>query len=138
MDQSETLINIDMSSDFLDKFKTVMIGIVAGIAVIAAVIATAGVALIVGATVTVTVGSLVMIVGAAIGTGVIAAVYYDATCLPTDLNLPMYSISAEEIFRGDILLFDVDFFNPKEVYAKMKTKSETDTNYSNSKRKWFF
>ena len=136
MDQSETLINIDMSSDFWDKFHTVMVGIVAGLAVIAAVLATAGVAILIEATITVTVGSLVMVAGAVIGTGVIAAVYYDSTCLPTDLNLPLYSISAEEIFRGDILLFDVDFFNPKEVYAKMKTKSETD--YSGAKRKWFF
>lgn len=28
--------------------------------------------------------------------------------------LPLYSFSAEEIFEGNILLFDVDFFNPQE------------------------
>ena len=33
--------------------------------------------------------------------------------------LPLFSFSPEEIFSGDILLFDVDFFNPqKEVYAR--------------------
>ena len=43
--------------------------------------------------------------------------------------LPLFSFSPEEIFSGDILLFDVDFFNPQEeVYAR--TEITTTTTYS--------
>lgn len=31
--------------------------------------------------------------------------------------IPTYSISPEEIFRGEVLLFDVNIFNPKDVYV---------------------
>lgn len=45
--------------------------------------------------------------------------YYKKDSLPNTLALPIYTFSAEEIFKGKILLFDVDFFNPsKEIYAK--------------------
>ena len=51
--------------------------------------------------------------------GTIAGVWYSKEALPEDLYLPEYSISAEEIFKGDILLFNVDFFSPeKEIYLK--------------------
>lgn len=39
---------------------------------------------------------------------------YAKEYLPTDLVLPMYSLSPEAIFKGEILLFDVNFFNPKD------------------------
>lgn len=39
---------------------------------------------------------------------------YSKEHLPTDLILPMYSLSPEAIFKGEILLFDVNFFNPKD------------------------
>lgn len=42
--------------------------------------------------------------------------------------LPLFSFSPEEIFSGDILLFDVDFFNPQtEVYAKTEVTTTTST-----------
>lgn len=40
--------------------------------------------------------------------------------LPDVTLLPSYSISPEEIFRGEILLFDVNIFNPKELYVKVE------------------
>lgn len=44
--------------------------------------------------------------------------------MPQDLYLPAYTISAEEIFKGDILLFDVDFFNEDgEIYLKTANDS---------------
>lgn len=52
------------------------------------------------------------------------AVYHTATgvvdeaLFPEITSLPMFSISPEEIFRGDILLFDVNIFNPKHVYKE--------------------
>lgn len=45
--------------------------------------------------------------------------WFDKTCLPQDIYLPAYTISAEEIFKGDILLFDVDFFNQEgEIFVR--------------------
>ena len=45
--------------------------------------------------------------------------------------LPLFSYSPEEIFSGDILLFDVDFFNPqKEVYARTEITTKTSTSNS--------
>ena len=125
MDQSETLLNVDMSNTAWDTFKKVFVGVVAGLAVIAIVIASCGLAVLAGITVTVTVGSIVLVPIVAATTGVVAACWYSNDFLPPDFNFPLYSISAEEIFRGDILLFDVDFFNPKEVYAKMKTYKDS-------------
>ena len=43
------------------------------------------------------------------------------------MYLPMYSISPEEIFKGDILLFDIDFFNPQDN-IKVKTKVVQEDN----------
>ena len=43
------------------------------------------------------------------------------------MYLPMYSISPEEIFKGDILLFDIDFFNPQDNIM-VKTKVVQDNN----------
>lgn len=39
--------------------------------------------------------------------------------------LPLYSFSAEEIFKGNILLFDVDFFNP-QTQLKVLTQTKDD------------
>ena len=76
-------------------------------AALAAVGITASVSIGVGAVLTATVA------------GTIAGVWYSKEALPEDLYLPEYSISAEEIFKGDILLFNVDFFSPeKEIYLK--------------------
>lgn len=55
-----------------------------------------------------------------IGWGVVKGValgfvasYITKQFMPTDFYLPLYRISPEEIFANEILLFDVNFFNPK-------------------------
>lgn len=48
---------------------------------------------------------------------------------PSVLYLPFYTITAEEIFKGNIALFDVDFFNPKQVYAALKDKDKNPDYY---------
>ena len=55
--------------------------------------------------------------------------YYKKDSLPNTLVLPIYTFSAEEIFKGRILLFDVDFFNggTKEIYAQSKSQAESDS-----------
>lgn len=42
-----------------------------------------------------------------------------------NMFLPLFSYSPEEIFSGQILLFDVDFFNPQQkIYALIQTTDE--------------
>lgn len=45
---------------------------------------------------------------------------YSKEDYPDVLYLPLYTLSAEEIFKGTILMFDIDFFNPKQVYIAEK------------------
>lgn len=123
MGQDQSLIRVDMREGIWEHIGGVIIGILAGIAAVAVIVLTAGaaalVAGLVGITATVSIGVSTIIVGAGVGYAV--GTWYDNTCLPQDLHLPMYSISAEEIFKGDVLLFDVDFFNPeKDIYVKTK------------------
>lgn len=77
--------------------------------------------------------ALLKIVAGAVGVvkivaaGVIFSVAYtgiSGAVLPEITLIPTYSISPEEIFRGEILLFDVNIFNPKEVYVAVSNKSE--------------
>lgn len=58
---------------------------------------------------------LIATVVGAITTTNTAFVFLDDTLFPEITVLPLFSISPEEIFKGDILLFDVNFFNPKKV-----------------------
>ena len=44
-----------------------------------------------------------------------------------NMFLPLYSFSAEEIFRGEILLFSVNFFDSqKPIYARIQRTTQTD------------
>ena len=52
---------------------------------------------------------------------------YSAKDYPSVLYLPLYTLTAEEIFKGNILMFDVDFFNPKEVYVEEKGEASSKT-----------
>lgn len=70
-----------------------------------------------GATALAAAKGLVFIV--AVGSGIFASLsavsFLDDKLFPEVTVLPLYSISPEEIFQGDILLFDVNIFNPKEI-----------------------
>lgn len=47
--------------------------------------------------------------------------------MPSELYLPTYSYSPEEIFKGKILLFNVNFFRePEDIKPKMKTVKTTE------------
>ena len=65
------------------------------------------------------IGTTVIVAGGA----AFAANYIAKQNIPNDFYLPLYQISPEEIFAGQILLFDVNFFNPKDA-----TSSELVTN----------
>ena len=53
---------------------------------------------------------------------------YETKDYPDVLYLPFYTITAEEIFKGNIVLFDIDFFNPKEVYVKSNASISSQVN----------
>ena len=57
--------------------------------------------------------------------------------LPDVTLIPNYSISPEEIFRGEVLLFDVNIFNPKElrvaVYEQLEEETQAEQNSQASK-----
>ncbi len=57
---------------------------------------------------------------------VLAAGYED------NMFLPLYSLSAEEIFTGNILLFDVDFFNPRTEYYALTEKTTSTSSTTTS------
>lgn len=110
----------------IDTAASIIFAIVGAIAAIIAV----GLAAVVlgplvaalGPILTAAVGAVAGIVKvAALGT-VFGVVYttLSAVFLPEVTVLPTYSISPEEIFAGKILLFDVNIFNPKELYVKIK------------------
>ena len=116
MGQSDTLIRVDMGTEWLERLISVIVGVVVAIVAVI-VIAALGAALAAVASVVIPaltasasigLGSVIVAAGA----GVVSGVYVYNTQFPEDLMLPVYSLSPEEIFKGQILLFDIDFFNP--------------------------
>ena len=123
MGASSTLYQIDMQDSWWQILGTILVFIVAAAAAIALVVLTAGAAAValaaIGITASVTIGMGTVIAG--ITAGLVAAVWFNNEVLPDDLYLPMYTYSAEEIFKGNILFFDVNFFSEgKEIYALAK------------------
>ena len=133
VNQSESLIHIDLSmtvADILKVIGAVIVGILIAAAVIALIAWLGPIAAAVAGKVGAAIASIkgLAAVGAAIsaaalsagqillitvGTGVIGAVsFYNKLPDAGEVNLPVYSISPEEIFSNKIAVFDVDFFNP--------------------------
>lgn len=97
-------------------------------------------AIAVGIGIALTMGALAAVVGAVIGivatasvgvgtivaagaAGLYVSAWFSKEVLPKDLYLPIYAYSAEEIFKGNILLFDVNFFNPKEENIELSEEN---------------
>lgn len=116
LQQDTSLIHIDFSESVWEKVATVAIFILVAVATIVAIIATGGAiaALIPAIAGVVSVGlGTTLVVG--VGTGLYAASVFNSKAFPDDeLVLPLYSISPEEIFSNDLVIFDVDFFNPEQ------------------------
>ena len=117
-----------------------ILGVIAAIAVVAVLtVATAGVGTwLVGLAETVKLGALFTAAGSTglfttVVTGIIllggALTYntvvggFSALLLPDITVFPTYAISPEEIFEGRILLFDINFFNPKQLKVKLENGS---------------
>lgn len=57
----------------------------------------------------------ISVVGLALSVGgYIGLAVYDADCFGEDIFIPVYTLSPEEIFKGEIGLFDVNFFTDKK------------------------
>lgn len=132
MNQNETLLRVEMGTTWWEKLVSVMVGILVGIAIIAAIVFTGGAAAVVastviGATVTASIGAGSVIVATSVG--LLSGVAFYNTQFPQDLFLPVYSLSPEEIFKGQILLFDIDFFHPVEtIYARLSDNTNINLN----------
>ena len=105
MGQPVTLIRVDMTEGWWENWGGWIIGALVGVLALVAIIATMGLATValaaVGITASVSVGVGTILTATAVGT--VAGVWYSKDALPEDLYLPEYSLSAEEIFKGDIL-----------------------------------
>ncbi len=130
MGANTTLYKIETGNSFLEGVLAVLIVGAAVALTIALVMITGGLASALAAalatitkgaiaiTVTTTMGLGTILTG--LGVGVFSATWFSKAVMPEDIYLPMYTYSAEEIFKGNILLFDVNFFgNEKEIYAKL-------------------
>lgn len=62
--------------------------------------------------------------GAAIVAGVTVASAISGDNLPDITVLPTYGVSPEEIFEGKLLIFDINFFTPKQVYVEFADGSD--------------
>lgn len=135
MGSNTTLYKVERGEGIWDTVATWVVGIVTAIIAIALVVVTLGAAAValaaIGITATVTVGLGTVVTG--VVAGLCTATWFSDKVLPQDLYLPMYSYSAEEIFKGNILLFDVNFFQKgKDILVKCKDGTILNTkNFQN-------
>ena len=60
----------------------------------------------------------------------------DEDYLPDEVVIPLYNISPEEIFKGEVELFDVNFFDPDSEYHVSGTVYTLNSNYTAKTRKY--
>ena len=118
LEQDQTLLPISLTDAWWEALLTIVVFIGVAIAAAVAVIITAGaaaalIAAISGITLSAIGVGTVLIVS--VGAGIVGAAIFNANAFPDDeIDLPVYTISPEEIFSNKLLMFDVDFFNPAE------------------------
>ena len=118
----DAAITIDTAQGILVTIFSAVAGIliaalvVAGLAALASLVPVLGPILAAGIT-----SGIVVAVGSVAATTVVYNAISGAR-LPDVTVLPTYYLTPEEIFKGNILLFDVNVFNPKEVYVDTTLK----------------
>lgn len=113
MGVNTTIFEVDMADGFLERWGGVIAGAFAAALVVAAIVfggpaIASVVAAITGKMVFATAGIGTLVAG--VGAGLYVGTLVDKQLMPDDLYLPLYTYSAEEIFKNHILLFNVDFF----------------------------
>lgn len=132
MGATASLYEVEMGSSFWETLGTILVAVAAAALTVALVVVTAGAAAAalaaIGITASVTVGVGTVVAG--VVSGLMAATWFNDEVLPEDVYLPMYTYSAEEIFKGNILLFDVNFFDDvPEIQAKTNEEGEVQYYY---------
>ena len=131
MGTSNPLLHAQTDSDWWDIFKNIIAAVVTAACVIGAIVASGGLALFLGGVALISAGSFYftgesILVDIGENTTKAVASLFGAEMLPEELYLPAYSYSPEEIFKGNILLFNVDFFGePIEIQQKTHEDEET-------------
>ena len=120
MGADATLVQVKLEDPSL---LAVLIPFIAAAVFIAGVILTGGAIAALTALTVAPVGIGTIVAGVAVG--LYSGVWYNAQCMPDDLYLPIYTYSAEEIFKDNIFLFNANFFDEgKEIYAKLSDDAE--------------
>ena len=137
MGEKESYIAIDTNTGFISFLFAAGTALLVTGALIAITIATT---IISGGTALAAIPAVVGALGSTLVTGGIAGVaagvltysVVAGSALPEVTLLPLYSIGPQEIFEGKILLFDVNVFNPKEVYVDLDGSYQTLTDWKNA------
>ena len=123
LEQDTSIIKISGDKTWWAVAKTIMAAVLivlVAVAFVVAASATSGLAaaalkVIAGGAFKFTMGSITMgtLAGGAV-VGYMTGVRIGEAWFPDDIYLPVYTLSAEEIFSNNIPLFDVNFFNPMD------------------------
>ena len=133
--QKVTMMKINGDTEWWHFWKTfalVIVSILAAVVFVIAVAATSGLAtaalgVLAGGTFTFSMGTVsagLLLGGAAVG--VCVGIRAGNAWFPDDIYLPVFTISAEEIFKNDLALFDVNFFEPGN-FTRHGTEQRTIT-----------
>ena len=122
--------------NFTTKVLSFVVGIIAAVAAIVLIsVVTGGIGVFVAGiggaigsllTTIASTGFVSMLVsGITLGVGLaafnVATTAFSAAVLPQITVIPTYAISPEEIFEGKLLIFDINFFNPKQLKVKLRS-----------------
>lgn len=137
----------EITLNFVQSLFGIVIGILAAVAaIVALIVLTGGIGAIVGAiggalgSILTAIGTsgvvstvlTIAIAGSALGAYHFATTAFAAKYIPDITVFPTYSIGPEEIFEGNLLVFDINFFNPKQVKVHLK-ETNTDKNVQDYK-----
>lgn len=113
---TESELAVDTSRGWI----AIAIGTAVAILIVVAIVATGGLAGLsgIGAVAAGVWGVVKTASKGALIAGAIAYIGLNGTKLPEVVLLPLYEIGPEEIFKGELAMFDVNIFNPKEVWVK--------------------
>lgn len=123
-----SFIKIEGKTSWWSKWGAKALGVMAGIVIAAGIIV--GICFIPGAVAALTIGTVIKI-GAATVTGMAVTGFFvadvlDGSDFPEDIYLPVFSVSLDQIFSDEVLLLDVNFFEPKpskEVQVGSESKA---------------
>ena len=128
MGVSNPLLHAETDAPWWSVFKNVIAAVITAACVIGAIVLSGGIAAFLGTVALISAGSFYLtgesiLVDIGENTKKAVVSMFSDEMLPEDLYLPAYSYSPEEIFKGNILLFNVDFFR-EPIAIHQKTHQE--------------